>query len=159
MTDSEFNQIRTYVYSICKEWIRLTGLSWENITILWSREHFNEEKDGHPYDCVATCTANWRYLDATITFSVPKLLNYFHPDPKRPKSLIPKDPSEIRYIVIHELMHIHLNELRVSNNSQAETQLSHEERVSTRLARAFAYTWDQGIAHSPNKRSRPRSHK
>lgn len=142
MTDSQFTQIRAHITSIFNQWRRLTGVSWDNITLLWNREHFNPETDGHPSHCVATCAADWRYLDATITFSVPKLLDYFQPDPKRPSQLIPKDPDEVRYIVIHELMHILLNELRVSNDSQAATQLSHEERVATRLARAFAHTWD-----------------
>lgn len=44
--------------------------------------------------------------------------------------------EEIEYVVVHELMHVFLNEMR-------EQGQQHEERVATLLAKAFLWVRDQ----------------
>jgi hypothetical protein len=65
---------------------------------------------------------SWKYENAVITF---------YPD-------VLKDMSEdeIEKLVVHELMHVFLNEMR-------EEGIDHEERVATMLAKAFL--WVKGV--------------
>lgn len=136
MRDTEYNAVRDYCKDLAIRWITLTGCGWDHVELLWSDQYFSVEKDGHPPDCLAYCDADWRYLHASIVFSVPKLAEKFDQGQ-------PKNPSEIRELVVHELMHVLLNEMREYDKSDHTGTVGHEERVATRLARAFTYTWDE----------------
>lgn len=66
--------------------------------------------------CAATCTASWEYRQAQITFNMPLLAA--------------KKEEEIEEIIVHEMVHVLVNEMR-------EKGIKHEERVVTELTWAF----------------------
>ena len=105
---------------LVQKWTRQTYLAWWNITITYqsNKEYAKAEgyKKKHARCSAATCHTNWQYLDATINVNL---------------SVIKTMTAEqIEYVVVHELMHIFLNEMRA-------TGVEHEERTATILARSF----------------------
>jgi hypothetical protein len=72
--------------------------------------------------CDALCDTKWQYLDAGIQFNVNKM-----------KELSDRDIEET---VVHELMHIFLNQMR-------EEGVKNEERVATELQKAFMWVRDE----------------
>ena len=64
------------------------------------------------FQTMATCDADWRYFEATLNFSFIKMYDL--------------EEEEIEKIVIHELLHIVVNEMR-------EDGIEHEERVVSHL--------------------------
>ena len=105
---------------LVEKWVGKTYLAWWNITITYqpNKEYAKAEgyKKKHARCSAATCHTNWQYLDATINVNL---------------SVIKTMTAEqIEYVVVHELMHIFLNEMRA-------TGVEHEERTATILARSF----------------------
>jgi hypothetical protein len=102
--------------------MRPTGLLLWEITFIYYGdpadivEHFTSDNDKI---VAARTTADWRYLTAKIIVNV--------------NALTDMDETNIESMVIHELCHILVNEMR-------ESDLHHEERVVTGLARAFMWT-------------------
>lgn len=76
---------------------------------------------------------DWRYLEATLHFSTP----------------VTRDNSadEIDSIVVHELVHVFVNEMR-------EEGLDHEERVVSTLTNAIRFSYDAGQQDARRARSR-----
>ncbi len=139
MKDAEYNLVKDYCLPLAKKWITLMGCSWDRVDLHWADHYFNEEKDGHPAECMAFCDADWRYLHATITFSCAKIFEHFTPSG-------PKEPEFIEEMIIHEIGHILVSEMREYDRSNHNRTVGHEERVVTRMARAFLYTYQQGRA-------------
>ena len=75
------------------------------------------------------CDVEWKYLTARVTFY--------------PKAMRHLTEREIEWAVIHELMHVFLNEMRVMST---ETGQDHEERVATQLQKAF--WWVKGAKNA-----------
>ena len=67
---------------------------------------------------VATTTADWRYRHCTIQWNL--------------KLVAEQADAVLERILIHEVMHIHLNEMRESDD------IGHEERVASTLALCFS---------------------
>jgi len=63
--------------------------------------------------------ADWRYLSASIAVNV--------------KAVARLDDDELERAVVHELIHVLVNEMR-------EPGIDHEERVVTMLSKAFFWT-------------------
>lgn len=102
---------RKIVKDIFLWWRANTGLSFWNINV-----QFADYLDG---GCTAgSCAANWKYLNATLTFSDDAIKNM--------------DRNELEELVVHEMMHMLLNEMR-------EGKIKHEERVATQLQKAFMW--------------------
>ena len=100
-----------------KHWISVTWLGWWKIDVVYlSTFDMLQGDSDNTIDTVATCETNWKYMEATITVHEEKL--------ERVKD------SEIADLVLHELMHVVLNEMR-------EDGIDHEERVATFLARSM----------------------
>ena len=102
------------------KWVGLTYAGWWKIDLYYldnkayaKAEHYTHN---HAKHSVATCHSDWRYLEASINVNLSAL--------KR------MSRSEIEYTVVHELMHVFLNEMRENN-------VDHEERTATLLARSF----------------------
>ena len=105
---------------LAQEWIGKTWLGWWKIDVVFydNKEYAKVEgyKKKHARCSAATCHTNWQYLDATINvnLSVIKTMG----------------KEQLEYVVVHELMHAFLNEMRAGG-------VEHEERVATILAKSF----------------------
>lgn len=77
---------------------------------------------------VGLCEVDWKYLTAYVTIY--------------PKAITHLDHKGIEKVVLHELMHILINEMR-------EKDIHHEERVATQLQKAFS--WVEGREHGSRK--------
>lgn len=135
MKDIQYNAVRDYCKPIAEKWVKLMGVSWDRIDLNWSDNYFDMERDGHGRDTLAFCVAQWAYLQASITFSCPRLWEYFDE-----VTMLPRDPELIQEWIIHEIGHVLVNEMREYDGTDHQRTVRHEERVVTRLARAFAYT-------------------
>lgn len=66
----------------------------------------------------AECSADWRYLRATVRFNIPACSEL--------------NDEKLEGIVVHELLHCVVNEMR-------EKEIKHEERVVSSLQRAMCW--------------------
>lgn len=122
LDDAGFATQKERVGDVVRRWIKPLGLRWWKIDCAWVRESHRwsrDEQDGHP---IAECHADWKYGEATITFDLGRI------------ELL--DDDGLDTIVVHELMHIFLNEMR-------EGGIEHEERVATTLQKAFLWLRDE----------------
>lgn len=92
-------------------WRKNTGLGYWEITL----KFVDVIDNGWT---VANCQVEWKYCAAILTFSDDLIKN--------------KNREELEHIVVHEMMHIFLNEMR-------EGKIKHEERVATQLQKAFMW--------------------
>ncbi len=129
MTDKEYRSARSKVLKIYNSWKNELGLrDWA------IRLHFERDvpEESTPFVVLGLTSASWAYKIAEVTF---KLENF-------------KDRTdyEIEEIVVHELCHILVCEMRTTVGSRelADEMNRHEERVATQLARAFIWTRDAG---------------
>jgi predicted SprT family Zn-dependent metalloprotease len=100
-----------------EQWTLCLGLRYGTLKLFF--EEFI--KDASDYDVCGICETDWRYQDSSITLALHKLREM--------------DEEQIEMVVIHELMHIFLNEMR-------EDGIDHEERVATNLQKAFVWVRD-----------------
>jgi len=70
------------------------------------------ENDPGDFSTAATCNADWKYFYAVLNFSYSKMREM--------------EETEIEKIVIHEMLHVVVNEMR-------EDGIDHEERVVSHL--------------------------
>lgn len=103
-----------------KKWAARLGLNWWDLEVVYYDapgeivQRFRQADNG---DVVpAFVNANWMYADAKISVNLP--------------AFDEMDAGKIERIVVHELCHILVNEMR-------EGELHHEERVVTGLTKAF----------------------
>lgn len=108
-----------------KKWIARLGLNWWDVEVHFYDDPgeivrlFRQMDNG---DVVpAFVDANWMYADAKISVNLPAFEDC--------------EPDKIERIVVHELMHILVNEMR-------EGELHHEERVVTQLTKALFWALD-----------------
>jgi hypothetical protein len=93
-------------------WVHWTGLGYWDIGVTF--EDMCEEN----LDRCGISHVNWEYLTANLTFYI--------------KPLRRVSPATIELAVVHELMHVLLNEMR-------ENGIDHEERCATQLQKAFVW--------------------
>lgn len=112
-------QTRKLIRKYLKWWVANTGLGYQRITT-----KFVDFWEGG-IEADAVCSAHWQYLDHQITFNLTKM----------------KDMSaeEIETTVVHELMHIFLNEMQSDS-----VDVNHEERVASSLQKAFMWVRGAG---------------
>ena len=123
MTDKEFNALKKRIWPLCKKWRAMLGLKWWRITYVWDRESTGRDTGTTQYKECATNSVQWAYKDAKITFNMPCLMD--EPD------------EELEKDVIHEHVHILVNEMRYFDEG-----VCHEERVVSDLTCAFQWTYD-----------------
>lgn len=101
-------------------WIKALGLAWWDIKIEWYTDPAEIVRvfgtPGETKMVACFCTALWEYGEARIEVNV--------------SAFDGKTREEVDRIVVHELMHILVNEMR-------EKGIKHEERVVTNLTKAF----------------------
>lgn len=101
-------------------WITRLGLAWWSIEVHYYDDPgeivrlFRQIDSGGVVP--AFVDANWMYAEAKISINLPAFDDM--------------TPEKIERIVVHELMHILVNEMR-------EGELHHEERVVTQLTKAI----------------------
>lgn len=111
-------------------WTSNLGLLYGNVDVLYVdyiEDRIDETTFINP-DVVGKCWTDWRYQKSTILISTKKLCQL--------------SKAEIEEAVVHELMHIFLNEMR-------EDGVAHEERVATQLQKAFMWVRD-GVREGAN---------
>ena len=102
------------------KWIPRLGLAWYDLEVVYYDDpgeilqRFRQADNGGVVP--AFVAANWMYADAKISVNLPAFDEL--------------DADKIEKIVVHELCHILVNEMR-------EGELHHEERVVTGLTKAF----------------------
>lgn len=106
------------IKKICNKWIYRLGLRWWEVEV-----HYVED----PQDVIDIFKTNdneivigrtyvdWKYMSANVYLNIPSMLNMTH--------------NQIERIIVHELLHILVNEMR-------EDGIDHEERVVTLLTKA-----------------------
>lgn len=108
-----------------EKWIKALGLAWWDI-------------DVHAYDDPAEVVRLFANGDNSATIAAIATANWMYGSGKVEVNLlalagIPQD--QLDRIVVHELMHFLVNEMR-------ENELKHEERVVTNLTKAFFWALD-----------------
>ena len=127
MNKKKFGEIKDRVEVYMGKWISRMRGGW---TVYTTYHNGPIPDDKPPSDqrragliTSMTCQTRWEYATAWIKVSVP--------------ALVGKTDDDIEEMVVHELMHVHVHELR--QNPEADW-IKHEERVCTLLARSFLAT-------------------
>lgn len=112
-------KFRKSVLGYHEKWKRLLALSWWRSKVVFF--NYLTNPDGSTF--VASCDVNWQYQDYT--------LNINEIDLRR------RSNSTIERVVVHELLHAVVNEMR-------EQGIKHEERVTTHLECAILFMLNKG---------------
>jgi hypothetical protein len=140
MTDQEFEDIKGRVRALLDEWAfgnkenpipRMMLLKDWVVKVNYFREGSEETVDGDVAG--ASVTSVWYYKQAVMDFMCGEIYTLA--------------PLELELLVIHELCHILVNEMREWGEGAGDTKdMHHEERVVTDLAMAFLQTkyYDKG---------------
>jgi hypothetical protein len=129
MTDREYREQKARICKLIGKWVGPLGLKWWSLNFTYSREPLESGK-GESYACLGTCTADWEYLTAQITFNLPALSK--------------KSDADLEECFVHELCHVFVNEMRMWGEKEMPTEkhdeaMHHEERTVTQLANAFLW--------------------
>jgi hypothetical protein len=100
-------------------WVQNTGLAYQKVKAV-----FVDFWEGG-MSCDAMCESNWQYMDSMITFNLTHMQGL--------------SKEQIEETVVHELMHIFLNEMRADECTEG---IEHEERVASSLQKAFMWVRD-----------------
>jgi hypothetical protein len=108
-------KIKKIIEEKSRWWIHYLGLGFWEVHLLFSNV-IREDRWG--FTTHADTSVDWKYLKFTVTFYLKTLTN------------LTKD--DLENMVVHELMHVFLNEMR-------ESGIDHEERVASSLQKAFSW--------------------
>jgi hypothetical protein len=110
-------KIKKYARERFSWWSQWLGLNYGSMNLIF--DEFIKDASGP--DVAGICDTDWRYQETVITLAMHKLrtLNKY----------------QIEKVIVHELMHVFLNEMR-------EEGIDHEERVATNLQKAFLWVRD-----------------
>src|SRR5712691_10117518 len=131
MNTDDFNVTKERIRQCADKWITPLGLKWWTVRLEYDKERCTEQPGSR------ACThVLWEYLDATITFHMPELVD--------------DDDAELERTFVHECCHILVAEMR----DYSETRNGkHEERAVTGLTKAFQWVYD--LAYNAGK-ARPK---
>ena len=110
-------QVKKYAKKYFTWWTQWLGLNYGSVNLVF--EEFIKDASGP--NVAGICETDWRYQETVITLALHKLRNL--------------NQYQIEKAVVHELMHIFLNEMRAEG-------IDHEERVATNLQKAFMWVRD-----------------
>lgn len=129
MTDAEYQDQKARVERYTERWLIPLGLDAWHVECCWHRDKATEERAGRPP--MMETEVRWQYADARVCIYLPSVAEV-------------EDDATLERIVVHEYLHILLNELRPlrdaddpRENALAEERLCHEEHAATMLANAF----------------------
>lgn len=129
MTDAEHAQLKSRIQAIADEWVECLGLRWWHISFYYHGDSgdYRDSSADIPPESKAYTSASWAYLDAAIHFNMSGLATY--------------NETQLEEVVVHELMHAMVHEMRAVSACNCDTlDIRHEERVCTMLGRAFVWT-------------------
>ncbi len=116
MTDKQYKAKTRLISRLLNQWIKRLGLIEWDVKVQFLRElHENDQ------EIRAECDCAWEYRQIGITFYVPSMEGY--------------DEETITDVVVHELVHGIVNEMRPALPNEAV--MKHEERVVTHVAKAI----------------------
>ena len=111
-------KIRKYI----DKWQTSLGLGWWKVDVYYHVDKKHIKKVLGSNRVRAQVNSDWRYSEATIHFNIP--------------AFIYLEDHEIETVVLHELVHILVCEMR-------EGKMHHEERVVTGLTKAFQWVREE----------------
>ena len=123
---------REFARRAFKKWIYRLGLCWWEVTVRFYDDpseivkRFRQDDD---FIVLASSWVDWRYSKAAIDVNLPELMK--------------QTKDEIERAIVHELMHVLVNEMH-------EGEMHHEERVVTQLTKAIFWT----VADIPHEAKR-----
>ena len=125
MNDKEFNGLKNKIDRLMTKWRLPMGIGWWTVHRIYEREYADDDnKYGSDCHKGASCSVQYPYKTATIKFFMPALIN--------------ESKDELERIIVHELTHILVNEMR-----DFEKGIEHEERVVSDLTSAFFWLEDK----------------
>lgn len=120
MNDAAFKHQMARVEKIHQHWAYTLGLRNWSIQRAYHRGPFSD-KDNEEHHSIAECKSDWRYLHAIISWDLTEIEDL--------------DDEALEGHVVHELMHVFLEELR----HPCDDFMAHEERIASSLAQAFIW--------------------
>lgn len=123
MNDAEFEAAKERIKAIIDIWHSTLGLNWWHMTYEYSRDGMVSQSEGNN-TCLGMARVLWQYQTACLTFNVPALEG--------------ETDAEIERVVLHEMMHVFLNETRGDGDDWDK----HEDRVASTLTSAIIWTRD-----------------
>ena len=134
MTDREYKKQLRRIQRYIDRWHKTLGMGWWKVDYNYydkRKEFAKGEKDtSYAQDVAARSWSDWRYRNASISFSVPKVATL--------------SDAEVESMVVHELVHILVGSLGARSNP--EHRLDHNELVVTSLTHAFLWARKEGEA-------------
>ena len=122
---SKVERARALVESSLKKWLKPLGLLWWDLTVCFYDDHNDIAQvfktDADSTTVVAKTYVSWQYGTANVHFNL--------------IALVGMTADKVERIVVHELVHILINEMN-------EQEQHHEERVVTGLTKAFLWVED-----------------
>lgn len=115
MTDDEFDVMSEKVEGLITLWKPFFGIENWRVNI-----HFYRGAIPGNEDAAGCCHSLWEYLDATLEFNLAELAE--------------NDDEQLESVVVHELLHIIVDELKTKKGSP-ERVVSHLSRILMRLSK------------------------
>ncbi len=113
--ETRLAQVKRELQGYMKKWVPATGLGWWSIEAVWEYDTI-----GGPESAVASTYMKWEYMEASVVFNLPKMLNL--------------EPKQREEVVVHELCHLFFAEIPNSNADRERW-----ERGVTLLQHAFMW--------------------
>ena len=121
MTDKQFEQQKKRIEKYINKWLHLFNLwGWKGKCV-WERDS-KKNQDGET-EVLAHCFSDWKYLIYELTFFL--------------SSFVHKSNRDVERVVVHEMLHIVLNEMR-------ENRHENEERVVSTLTNIMESVYEAG---------------
>ena len=111
-------QIKKYSRERFAWWVHWLGLGYGDISLEFAEYVEDSESSWIDKDVAGVCRTDWRYQETHIILAMNKFREL--------------NKKSIEEVIVHELMHVFLNEMR-------EDGIDHEERVATSLQKAFLW--------------------
>lgn len=120
MNDAKYKRTKKRLTKLVAKWKRRLRLEQWAIRTIFCR-HSLAKSAGVSKSAVANCVADWRYLEAAVSFDMP--------------SLAEMNREDLEQVVLHELVHVLVSEMREwqADNTSTEGAMDHEERVVTHI--------------------------
>ena len=128
MTDKEYRTTRRRIIYFWEKWLLTLGFRHWSITADFLRD---KDVSAEGWECLGKCSVGWEYMQAIVTFYVPGLLD--------------KSDKDLEEIVVHEMVHILVNEMRqfapeTLSKEKMDEAMKHEERVVVMITNALLWT-------------------
>jgi hypothetical protein len=123
MKDKTYEKHYARVLAYIDKWLVPLGLGWYSFEVL-GYEKEKEFRKGNGGVVAMRIWCDWRYMTASLSINVPAIRRM--------------TDDELERAVVHELIHIIVNEMR-------EGGIDHEERTVSWLTKAFFWVRNAGV--------------